>query len=134
MHQGSLQQMGKFDLLARLEMEASMSDELAVEALGECDVVGETLQTEVARTALLRRAAWSKAIQILASSMKEACSERAAIWDSAHQTFSSQFSDTQPTLDLLTTTYTNHHHTTTTTTTMEGTTTVVSDPSDEYPF
>ena len=91
--QADLSAMGRLGFMERMEMEAALSDECAVKAAREADVVGMTLQREVTRVTNLRRTAWSASLKVLSSSMKEACAERAAIWESAKEQFKTEFPD-----------------------------------------
>jgi len=104
MHQTNMSSLGRPGYVERMEMEASLSDESAVAAMREADFVGMTLQREVARVAEVRKTEWSASVKVLASSMKEACSERAAIWESAReQQHKSEFSNdvsTQPDISV----------------------------------
>lgn len=90
-HQSSLQSVGKVGLLEKMEMEAAVSDEMASEAQRECDVVGNTLRSEVGRVARMRREEWSSGMKVLASCMREACAERASIWEGAREAFRVEF-------------------------------------------
>jgi len=72
---------------------ASMSDTMAVEAVRECDQVGERLKREVNRVSFSRRMDWAKSVKVIASYMKEAASERVAIWESTRDTFLQAFPD-----------------------------------------
>mmetsp|Transcript_29114 Transcript_29114/g.44721 ORF Transcript_29114/g.44721 Transcript_29114/m.44721 type:complete len:739 (+) Transcript_29114:130-2346(+) len=80
-----------FGHLNRMEMEATVSDEVAHGAVAECDEVGERLKSEVNRVSFLRRKEWSKSMKVIASSMKEASSERTAIWESTRESFLQAF-------------------------------------------
>mmetsp|Transcript_25602 Transcript_25602/g.36080 ORF Transcript_25602/g.36080 Transcript_25602/m.36080 type:complete len:748 (+) Transcript_25602:147-2390(+) len=80
-----------FGQLNRMEMEATVSDEIAHGAVAECDEVGERLKSEVNRVSFLRRKEWSKSMKVIASSMKEASSERTAIWESTREAFLQAF-------------------------------------------
>lgn len=78
-HQAAV--MGRPDQLGRMEVQTAMADEYAVSAVRDADQVGIILQNEVARIAETRLVEWSASIKVLVSSMKEACTERAAIWE-----------------------------------------------------
>ncbi len=92
-HQRSLQAHGQLGHLDRLERDASLYDEVAVDAVRECDQIGETLKREVNRVAYERRMEWSKSIKVICSAMKEASAERAAIWESTKESFLQTFPD-----------------------------------------
>ena len=87
-HQAAVN-MGRPDQLGRYEVQTAMADEYAVSAVQEADAVGATLQAEVARIASTRLVEWSASIKVLASSMKEACAERASIWEGVKEQFES---------------------------------------------
>jgi hypothetical protein len=59
----------------------------AIDAVGEADEIGARLKSEIHRVAITRRIAWNTSMRTIACSMKEACSERAAIWGSALEAF-----------------------------------------------
>jgi hypothetical protein len=92
-HQRSLQAHGQLGHLDRMERDASLYDEVAVDAVRECEQIGETLKREVNRVAFERRMEWSKSIKVICSAMKEACTERAAIWESTKESFLQTFPD-----------------------------------------
>ena len=85
-HQAAVN-MGRPDQLGRYEVQTAMADEYAVSAVREADIVGATLQSEVSRIASTRLVEWSASIKVLASSMKEACAERASIWEGVKEQF-----------------------------------------------
>lgn len=68
--------------LNRLEQEASYHDTMASDAVRECDEIGNRLKSEVHRIAWQRKTEWKSALKVMASAMKEAASERVAIWQS----------------------------------------------------
>ena len=72
---------------------ATMSDNMAVDAVRECDEVGERLKREVNRISFSRRMDWAKSVKVIASYMKEAATERVAIWESTRDTFLQTFPD-----------------------------------------
>lgn len=74
---------------------AAMSDNMAASALQECDAVGERLKREVNRISYSRRMDYAKSIKVIASYMKEAATERVAIWESTRDTFLQTFPDYQ---------------------------------------
>ena len=93
MNQTSMQSMGRLGTLERLETEAAMYDEMAVEEARVADDVAARLQAEVGRIGAIRVAEWDSSMKVIASGMKEACAENAAIWDGALQHFQREFPD-----------------------------------------
>mmetsp|Transcript_19898 Transcript_19898/g.29070 ORF Transcript_19898/g.29070 Transcript_19898/m.29070 type:complete len:158 (+) Transcript_19898:1-474(+) len=87
MHQHSLPSMGKMSKIEGYSRDASMSDEIAVDAVREAEEIGNILQGEVGRVAKLRRKDWGVGLRIMASSLREAHAERAAVWDSCRIAF-----------------------------------------------
>lgn len=87
MHQHSLHSMGKIGQIAGYGREATMSDEIAVEAVREAEQIGNILQGEVGRIAKFRQKDWSSSLRIMASSLREAHAERAAVWESCKDAF-----------------------------------------------
>jgi hypothetical protein len=81
--------------LDRLERDAVVMDELAVDAVQEADEIGQRLKSEINRVAWQRRTEWHGAVKVVASAMKEAVSERVAIWESVRETFLQAFPDEQ---------------------------------------
>ena len=75
----------------QLMTHATMTDNMAVDAVRECDAIGERLKREVNRVSFSRRMDWSKNIKVIASYMKEAASERLAIWESTRDSFLQAF-------------------------------------------
>jgi hypothetical protein len=80
--QRQLQAQGRYDQLGYLEQSAIHSDDYALSAVGQAEQIGQTLVSEIHRVAIDRRTAFSSSMKTIASSMKEACSERLAIWES----------------------------------------------------
>ena len=62
-------------------------DSQALDAVSEADEIGARLKLEINRVAIDRRTTWNSSIKTIASSMKEACSERLAIWESTLEAF-----------------------------------------------
>jgi len=93
MNQTSMQSMGRLGSLERMETEAAMYDEMATEAGREAEEVATRLQTEVGRIGALRVREWDSSMKVIASGMKEACAENAAIWESALEAFKREFPD-----------------------------------------
>lgn len=77
--------------LDHLTRDAVVMDELAVDAEKECEEVGTRLKDEVNRVAWQRRTEWKSAVKIIASAMKEATSERLAIWESVRVSYLTAF-------------------------------------------
>lgn len=77
--------------LGRYERDASLSDEMAVSAVRDCDEIGETLKRELNRVAYERRMDWGKSVKVIASSMKEASTESIGIWESTRNQFMQAF-------------------------------------------
>ena len=93
MNQTSMQHMGRLGTLERMETEAAIMDEYATESAREADEVAMRLQSEVARIGSLRVQEWDSSMKVIASGMKEACAENAAIWESALEAFKKEFPD-----------------------------------------
>jgi hypothetical protein len=89
--QRQLQASGQFGQLSHLEHSAVQSDQFALGAVGEADEVGARLKSEINRIAVQRRTQWNASIKTIASSMKEASSERHAIWQSTLESFQESF-------------------------------------------
>jgi PX domain len=79
----------------RLTREAVVSDEMAVNAVREAEEIGHVLKLEVNRVAFGRRTEWSKSMKVVASAMKEASTERVAIWESTRQSFLQAFPESK---------------------------------------
>jgi hypothetical protein len=75
----------------RLERDAVSMDELAVDAVQEADEIGQRLKSEINRVAWQRRTEWHGAVKVVASAMKEAATERVAIWESVRESFLQAF-------------------------------------------
>eukprot|EP00980_Cylindrotheca_fusiformis_P016254 scaffold4829_cov129-Cylindrotheca_fusiformis.AAC.14 len=85
--QRQLQSAGQFGQLNSLEQSAVLSDDFALGAVGEADEIGARLKSEINRIAVQRRTEWNASMKSIARSMKEACSERHAIWQSTLDAF-----------------------------------------------
>lgn len=85
--QRHLQVNGQMHHLNQLEQSAISMDTQALNAVSEADEIGARLKLEINRVAIDRRTAWNSSIKTVASSMKEACSERLAIWESTLEAF-----------------------------------------------
>lgn len=57
------------------------------DAASEADEIGRRLSSEVMRVGVQRRTEWTHAIKVMASSFKEATSERVAIWEAVLEQF-----------------------------------------------
>jgi hypothetical protein len=68
-------------------MNAIQMDNQALHAIGEAEEIGARLKSEIHRVAIIRRTDWNASMKTIASSMKESCSERAAIWESTLESF-----------------------------------------------
>jgi hypothetical protein len=79
----------------RLERDAVSMDELAVDAVQEADEIGQRLKSEINRVAWQRRTEWHGAVKVVASAMKEAATERVAIWESVRESFLQAFPEEQ---------------------------------------
>ena len=71
----------------RLASDAAMMDEAATDAGHECEEIGRRLKQEVNRIAWNRKVEWNGSVKVIASSMKEAATERAAIWEGVRANF-----------------------------------------------
>ena len=93
MNQTSMQSYGRLGTLERMETEAAMYDELAMEASREADEIATRLQMEVGRIGTTRVAEWETSMRVIASEMKEGYAENASIWESALAAFQREFPD-----------------------------------------
>jgi hypothetical protein len=91
MNQTSMSSMGRLGTLEKMEMEAAMFDEMATEAAREAEEVAARLQSEVGRIGSIRVREWDGCLKVVASGMKEACAENAAIWEAALECFKREF-------------------------------------------
>mmetsp|Transcript_49129 Transcript_49129/g.54923 ORF Transcript_49129/g.54923 Transcript_49129/m.54923 type:complete len:703 (-) Transcript_49129:315-2423(-) len=85
--QRHLQVNGHMNHLSQLEQNAISMDSQAHDAVSEADGIGARLKLEINRVAIDRRTTWNSSIKTIASSMKAACSERVAIWESTLEAF-----------------------------------------------
>ena len=85
--QRHLQVNGRMHHLNHLEHSAISMDTKALDAVSEADEIGTRLKLEINRVAIDRRTAWNSSIKTIARCMKEACSERRAIWESTLEAF-----------------------------------------------
>jgi len=93
MNQTSMQSMGRLGTLERMETEAAMYDEMAMEASKEADEVAQRLQSEVGRIGSIRVKEWDASMKVIASGFKEACAENASVWESALENFKREWPD-----------------------------------------
>ena len=77
--------------IGAMERDAVLSDELATDAVREAVEIGDRLKSEINRVAWQRRKEWSGAVKVVASAMKEALTERVAIWESVRESFMQTF-------------------------------------------
>mmetsp|Transcript_5094 Transcript_5094/g.15037 ORF Transcript_5094/g.15037 Transcript_5094/m.15037 type:complete len:779 (+) Transcript_5094:1-2337(+) len=77
-----LQASGQFGQLNNLEQNAIRTDTFANAVMGEAEEIAARLKSEINRVAVDRRLKWNTSMKTIASAMKEACSERLAIWES----------------------------------------------------
>jgi hypothetical protein len=94
-NQHNLQLMGKFGTLEKMEMEAAVTDDLALETVQKAERISKTLKSEVTRISNIRRKEWTPSLLKMAKSMKEAYAERAAIWEHCQNTFLNEYTNPQ---------------------------------------
>lgn len=70
---------------------AVVMDDVANDAVQECEEIGQRLRSEIPRIAHSRREEWSISIKAVASAMREALSERVAIWETVEESFTQSF-------------------------------------------
>ena len=75
----------------RLARDAAVMDDLATDAGQECEEIGRRLKQEVNRIAWNRKVEWNGSVKVIASSMKEAVTERVAIWEAVRENFLQAF-------------------------------------------
>lgn len=85
--QGTLQTTGQYGHLNRLEQSAIHTDSFANALVGEADEIAARLKSEIHRVAIDRRTQWNASMKTIAKAMKDACSERIAIWESTLEAF-----------------------------------------------
>jgi len=83
-HLAASQMYGGGDRMAR---DAAVMDDLANDLGREADEIGRRVVQEVNRIGWSRKVEWSSSVKVIASSMKEAVSERVAIWETVRQNF-----------------------------------------------
>ena len=87
MNQYSLQSMGRYDQLSGYGRDTSISSGLAADAVREADEIAMILQGEVARISVQRSVDWRMSLRVMATSLREAHAERAAVWESCREAF-----------------------------------------------
>ena len=75
----------------RLAQDAAMMDDFATDVNQECEEIGRRLKQEVNRIAWNRKIEWNASVKVIASAMKEAVTERVAIWEGIRENFLSTF-------------------------------------------
>ncbi|KAL7534169.1 hypothetical protein ACHAWF_004738 [Thalassiosira exigua] len=90
---GGMAPAGRLGTLERMETDAAVYDEMASEAAREADEVADRLRSEVGRIAAHRTKEWDASLRVVASGMREACAENAAIWEGALEAFRREFPD-----------------------------------------
>ena len=71
--------------------EASLADQIAVDASRDCDKIGQRLKDEVNRIAYTRRIESNDALAVVATSMMQATRDQLAVWEEARETFLTAF-------------------------------------------
>jgi hypothetical protein len=87
---------GQMNNLNYLQQSAVNMDNQALNAVSEADEIGARLKSEIHRVAITRRIEWNSSMKTIASSMKEACAEKAAIWESTLESFENFMKTTGP--------------------------------------
>lgn len=87
MHQYSLQSMGRYDQLSGYGRDTSLSNEMAADAVREAAEIAMIVQGEVARVSAQRSVDWRMSMRVMATSLREAHAERAAVWESCREAF-----------------------------------------------
>lgn len=75
----------------RLAQDAANMDDFATDARQECDEIGRRLKQEIHRVAWNRKIEFNASVKVIASSMKEAVTERVAIWETVRESFFTAF-------------------------------------------
>jgi hypothetical protein len=83
--QHSLNTMGKFGMLEKMEMEAALADENAVDAVREADEIGRTLQREVRRINEVRLKEWSSNLCSIVHGFCQFSHEQVEIWENCRE-------------------------------------------------
>lgn len=71
--------------------EASLTDQIAVDASRDCDKIGQRLKDEVNRIVYTRRIESNDALAVVATSMMQATRDQLAVWEEARETFLTAF-------------------------------------------
>ena len=90
-HQHSLSIMGKIGMLEKMEMEAALADENAVDAVREADEVGRTLQREVKRITEMRLKEWSSNMFSIVHGYCQFSHEQVEIWEHCRDDFLKEY-------------------------------------------
>lgn len=93
LHQRQQQHLAASQLHAvdRMAQDAASLDDFATDAGQECEQIGQRLRQEVNRIAWNRKIEWNASVKVIASAMKEAVTERVAIWESVRESFLTAF-------------------------------------------
>jgi hypothetical protein len=76
---------------SHVERDATVSDDLAVDAVTQCENIGAILKSEVNRISFDRRTEWSKSMKVICSAMKEASTEQVSVWEATREAFLQHF-------------------------------------------
>jgi hypothetical protein len=90
-HLASSQQYYGNNNMDRLAQDAAMMDSFATDVNQECEEIGRRLKQEVNRVAWNRKIEWNASVKVIASAMKEAVTERVAIWETIRENFLTAF-------------------------------------------
>jgi hypothetical protein len=99
MHQHSLNSMGKIGMLEKMEMEAALADENAVDAVREADEIGRTLQREVRRITELRLKGWSSNLCSIVQGYHQLSRDQVEIWERCRDDFLKEYPMSKISLD-----------------------------------
>lgn len=89
--QHSLNTMGKIGMLEKMEMEAALADECAVDAVREADEIARTLQREVRRINEVRLKEWSSNISSIVHGFCQCSHEQVEIWENCRDDFFKEY-------------------------------------------
>lgn len=87
LHQRQQQHLQGNMMYSDLARDAAAMDSMATDAVQDAEEVGRRLKQEVNRIAWNRKVEWNASVKVIASSMKEAVSERVAIWETVRENF-----------------------------------------------
>ena len=90
-HMAASQQYYGNNNMDRLAQDAVMMDNYATDVNQECEEIGRRLKQEVNRVAWNRKIEWNASVKVIASAMKEAVTERVAIWETIRESFLTTF-------------------------------------------